>query len=235
MRPANTVLAQCHSNAPHYARGLCRPCYAAEQYVKHHASRRAQQAAYRAEHPEKTRELKARYYTANRERLVAKQAAYAAGHRDQIREYMAARHLSRREEARAYNASRKEHRRALWSAWADAHREELRAYRLAHKNQQSLRSKNANAKKRGVNLCSHESCAVLGAAQLAWQTNEHICYLCGTQVWRGVNLHMDHVQPVSRGGVHCADNLRPSCADCNLRKHAKTPDELRVRAWRHVA
>ena len=31
--------------------------------------------------------------------------------------------------------------------------------------------------------------------------------------------------PIARGGVHCAENLRPACSACNLRKGAKTLEE----------
>jgi len=78
-----------------------------------------------------------------------------------------------------------------------------------------------SAKRRGAPVCEHADCLAIGASALAWQTNEHVCYLCGTQLWGGFNLHMDHVIPVARGGVHCADNLRPACASCNHRKGAK--------------
>jgi 5-methylcytosine-specific restriction endonuclease McrA len=34
--------------------------------------------------------------------------------------------------------------------------------------------------------------------------------------------HLDHVQPISRGGADAAPNLVPACANCNLSKGAKT-------------
>lgn len=39
------------------------------------------------------------------------------------------------------------------------------------------------------------------------------CWMCGMP-WE----HIDHVIPLSRGGTHWPANLRPACADCNLRK-----------------
>jgi 5-methylcytosine-specific restriction endonuclease McrA len=38
--------------------------------------------------------------------------------------------------------------------------------------------------------------------------------------------HVDHVIPLSRGGSNWPANLRPACADCNLRKHASTWREI---------
>lgn len=46
------------------------------------------------------------------------------------------------------------------------------------------------------------------------------CAYCG-----GKATSIDHVLPVSRGGTNTRENLAPACADCNRRKHAKTPAE----------
>ncbi|AFU62224.1 HNH endonuclease [Streptomyces phage TG1] len=34
--------------------------------------------------------------------------------------------------------------------------------------------------------------------------------------------HLDHVEPLSRGGADVESNMVPACADCNLSKGAKT-------------
>jgi 5-methylcytosine-specific restriction endonuclease McrA len=61
-------------------------------------------------------------------------------------------------------------------------------------------------------------------------TSNRCCYLCGSPLLDGVNLHMDHLIPVVRGGVYCAENLRPACPACNFRKGAKLLEELRCRS-----
>ncbi len=35
------------------------------------------------------------------------------------------------------------------------------------------------------------------------------------------SVHLDHVIPLSRGGIHSITNVVYACADCNRRKHAK--------------
>jgi 5-methylcytosine-specific restriction endonuclease McrA len=49
------------------------------------------------------------------------------------------------------------------------------------------------------------------------------CWYCGTpmQKW-----HIDHKTPLARGGSNGPENLCLACVDCNLKKHAKTPDEF---------
>lgn len=51
------------------------------------------------------------------------------------------------------------------------------------------------------------------------------CYLCGHEL--SGDIHMDHVVPLSRGGAHSTDNLRPTHAGCNLRKNDRLLSELK--------
>jgi 5-methylcytosine-specific restriction endonuclease McrA len=44
------------------------------------------------------------------------------------------------------------------------------------------------------------------------------CQMCGSKVSDGVTLHVDHIVPVSRGGLTLDDNLRTLCQECNLGK-----------------
>ena len=46
------------------------------------------------------------------------------------------------------------------------------------------------------------------------------CAYCGKSA-----TTMDHVTPLSRGGIHGPDNLVPACQSCNFSKHTKTLDE----------
>ena len=44
----------------------------------------------------------------------------------------------------------------------------------------------------------------------------HKCWMCG-----GSFEAVDHVIPLTKGGVECLANLRPACRSCNSRKHNK--------------
>lgn len=45
----------------------------------------------------------------------------------------------------------------------------------------------------------------------------HRCAYCGA-----VATHLDHVEPLSKGGADVESNIVPACAPCNLSKGAKT-------------
>lgn len=45
----------------------------------------------------------------------------------------------------------------------------------------------------------------------------HACAYCGAHA-----THLDHVEPLSKGGSDTESNIVPACAPCNLSKGAKT-------------
>ncbi len=48
------------------------------------------------------------------------------------------------------------------------------------------------------------------------------CFYCE----EGTYEHLDHYIPLSKGGGHTKENLVPSCASCNLKKHDKMPEDF---------
>jgi len=48
--------------------------------------------------------------------------------------------------------------------------------------------------------------------------DNHICQSCGAKASDGIQLHIDHIKPVSRGGTNDFENLQTLCRDCNLGK-----------------
>lgn len=58
------------------------------------------------------------------------------------------------------------------------------------------------------------------------QDHDNKCFYCKVYVKRGVNLHIDHVVPLSAGGPHIIDNLVPACKTCNLKKGKKSLQEF---------
>jgi 5-methylcytosine-specific restriction endonuclease McrA len=52
------------------------------------------------------------------------------------------------------------------------------------------------------------------------------CWICESPVF---SIHWDHFHPLSKGGTHTLDNLRPACKNCNSKKSNYWPftDELK--------
>ena len=53
------------------------------------------------------------------------------------------------------------------------------------------------------------------------------CYLCGQLIPMG-HRHVDHITPLSKGGKHRPSNLAVACDTCNLKKNAKTTEEMGI-------
>ncbi len=63
------------------------------------------------------------------------------------------------------------------------------------------------------------------SARLRWTVLERDgrrCVVCGRAASAGVELHVDHIWPVSRGGRDDLENLQTLCAPCNLGKSDRT-------------
>jgi len=55
--------------------------------------------------------------------------------------------------------------------------------------------------------------------QEIWERHKGLCAYCF-----GKAETMDHVIPLSRGGMHVPSNLVPACKRCNFEKHDSMPD-----------
>jgi 5-methylcytosine-specific restriction endonuclease McrA len=76
---------------------------------------------------------------------------------------------------------------------------------------------------------SHVRKARVREGDLTQEEWEHVvslfdsrCAYCGEKLQKP---HIDHVIPLSRGGLHTMSNVVPACVSCNSRKHAQTPEE----------
>lgn len=56
------------------------------------------------------------------------------------------------------------------------------------------------------------------------------CAYCGERA----PLQVEHVLPLSRGGLHRIGNIVPACAGCNYEKHTSTITEWRMRRSRRI-
>lgn len=55
----------------------------------------------------------------------------------------------------------------------------------------------------------------------ALKRTNNCCAICGRN---DIDLTIDHIIPISRGGTNTPDNIQPLCKSCNCRKGNSTPD-----------
>lgn len=58
--------------------------------------------------------------------------------------------------------------------------------------------------------------------QVVFERDGGVCQLCRLPV-DADDWHLDHVIPLSRGGLHCYSNVQVAHPRCNMVKHAKVP------------
>jgi 5-methylcytosine-specific restriction endonuclease McrA len=155
-----------------------------------------------------------RYTEANREKVAADQAAYRAAHRQKARDTT-----------------------ARWRAEnPDRFRDLMERYRADPVNQQTARDR-ANAfrvanpdrrsdyhHRRRVRMLDGPLGGLIAPEALrskfAYWGNR--CWMCSATG----DLTIDHVKPLSKGGLHILANIRPACSECNARKQARWPFPL---------
>lgn len=109
---------------------------------------------------------------------------------------------------KAYREKNREKFTALMAAWRAANPERSRETRRAAQARRRAGSKEISTKEMSAWLSSQKKA----------------CYWCGARCAKA--YHIDHYEPLSRGGRHEISNLVIACPPCNLRKSAKDPYEF---------
>jgi hypothetical protein len=185
----------------------------AANYAANKEERRAKSLEYRAKTKEKKAAAAARYRAANKEKIAAALAAYRAENAEELKAKKAAAYAKipaadSRLKARSYYLNNKERLNALSAEWREQNPHKSRA--LQH---------NYRARKRGAGSASVDIVERLMGLQRGK------CACCRVDLSKTV-YHVDHIEPLSKGGRHEDTNLQLLCRHCNQTKHAKLPHEF---------
>lgn len=141
---------------------------------------------------------------------------------DKVRKTEPAYLAKNHETARRYREADPERSRAYVNRWHKANRERVyeNIRRSKERNPEAFaQSARARASRRGARMRGAKVLYFTPqelAARLAYWGNK--CWMCG-----GAATSVDHVKPLSKGGLHILANLRPACIPCNSRKFDKWP------------
>lgn len=89
------------------------------------------------------------------------------------------------------------------------------AYTREYRKRNPEMMREAQAKRRGLGRLPRGTVKRIGEAQ-RWR-----CAVCRSGI--AGNYHMDHIEPIAKGGAHDPLNIQLLCPSCNLRKNAKDP------------
>jgi len=119
--------------------------------------------------------------------------------------------LAHPEQNRERKARYPEQDRLRASRWYAENKERVRLYHLANPDI----GRNSNEARR-----ARKADAFIEAVdrQVVFARDAGLCGICQQGV-EPANWHLDHIQPLSKGGQHSYDNVQVSHPVCNMRKH----------------
>lgn len=160
-----------------------------------------------------------RHYYKNRDKIIGTRneylKQYAAKNADKVKagrkRYYLANKKKHQETGRLWKLKNPEKAKAMYERYANAHRAQARHRKHKRRAEQRM--------------------ATVGDSRLITQmtgqwlsSKETRCFYCDTPLY-GKKMHIDHIEPLSRGGAHAIENLCAACPSCNLSKKDKTFEE----------
>ena len=83
-----------------------------------------------------------------------------------------------------------------------------------------------NALSCGVRELFKRKCISMRKRKLVYEKCNHRCAYCGCEL-NFESMHVDHVEPISRGGQSEVSNYLPACSFCNIFKSDYSVEEFR--------
>ena len=162
---------------------------------------------YRRENKEKLAERKSRYYRNNKEKIAQYHTKYRQANKEKIARYHAKYHRKNKEKKLKNAAQWRKNNGVRVLEWKEE-------YYANNKNDFFAR----NAERRAKKVNQTPTGADLKIIQLYYvvcsETNE---------ILGDTFFHVDHIQPLSQGGLHHEDNLQILEATLNFQKRGKWP------------
>lgn len=159
--------------------------------------------------PQEKKQWRREYYRKNREKLRLYRAELAKRRGKEIRQYQVEYQKKHREEINRLNRewciTNKEKRLSVQAKYRQTHKDEILA--LTH-----LR----RAKTKETKLSASEWKEIKAFYNYA-------CLCCG-RCEPEILLTPDHIQPLTRDGLNCKENIQPLCRSCNSSKGRKIID-----------
>lgn len=179
---------------------------------------REQRRAFRIANHSRIREQAKSYYRKNAERIKAKSRAYHAENREELIPKI-----------RQRQQKNKIAFLATCAAWRARNPEKVR---LAHANWNAkhpgYHNESMRRRKYRIRIATVGDIAEVRKFYRFVKTSPSAsCHYCLKELARG-DRHVDHLLPLTRGGLHTRSNLVCSCDQCNRRKNKKTPDEFKA-------
>jgi hypothetical protein len=164
-------------------------------------------------------EYKKEYHSKNRDTILVKKRKTYYENRDTLLDKLKAWHANNIEKEKEYRVKNKEKISLITKAWqainTDRARNNLKNWRKNNPEKVSVQKNNRRARENNGGKITNEEW------QEVLEKYGNKCLCCGRT---DVRLTLDHVMPLSIGGLNVIENAQPLCKSCNSRKQAKHID-----------
>jgi 5-methylcytosine-specific restriction endonuclease McrA len=120
------------------------------------------------------------------------------------------------------------------AAYRARNAERIKAYNDAYHVENKIRERLANQERRARKNASAGKIFKVSPRDGRKLFYSGKCYYCSVET-APEEIWLEHVIPLSRGGDHSIGNLVPTCMQCNISKHDRTPMEWKMRLRRQIA
>lgn len=175
----------------------------------------AYQVKYRSENKEERKAAARARYAANRDRYLSKNRLWVSKNKEIVKELNRKWHYLNRDRILSLNKDRYIKNRSHIL-------EQVKEYSI--KNPHIGLKCRTKRRMRLRNRSIGNDHLIDGFVKSVRRNSQACCYYCKI-VFNGEDAHIDHVIPLSRGGLHEIGNLCSSCVRCNMTKHSKLISE----------
>jgi 5-methylcytosine-specific restriction endonuclease McrA len=160
------------------------------------------------------------WHESNKERAAANRKAWYESNRDR-----------KAAQVKAWRENNRERVSATYKAWCEANPDYNKTQYEANRESAYARCKAwyaahpeaklaLNAKRRALKRNADGTYSAVDIKRIRDEQNDCCVYCKAALNGKG---HVDHVQPLAKGGTNWPDNIQLLCKSCNSRKHAKDP------------
>lgn len=154
----------------------------------------------------------------NREKLIAYRESTKDKQKERSRKWYLNNKEKNKKQSLEWNKNNPERRKEIRQKWDTNNRDKIRKWKKDNHDRLVSYNRNRRAKLKTSGSFTSQEVRVLYVKQ------KGRCFYCDCDL--GDKYHRDHYIPVSKGGSNYIENIRLSCAACNLSKHNKIPEEF---------